>query len=167
MNSPLVEFTCGENEVSEQDVEKFLLPYGKAEETDGMRASLISLRPDTIQKKIAYVTAVVSYENGAEISAGEEKIVSLRLVNNVKAYGNQPYNVRVKVWLPDGFTADKTEFDVFAPHWTPFTLDCTSEEVKIVIKAGEDLPSVSKVLLEIGAVGRYTEGFVPVVFVRK
>lgn len=167
MNSPLVEFTEGETEYSEEEIEKFLLPYGKAEETDGMRASLYSLKLDTIQKKIAYVTAIVSYDNGAEISPNEEKVISLRLVNNVKAYGNQPYDVRVKVWLPEGFTADKTQFDVFAPHWTPFTLDCTSEEVKIKIKAGETLSSVNKVLLEICAVGRYTEGFVPVVFVAK
>ncbi|MGN1052331.1 MAG: hypothetical protein ACI4SH_02950, partial [Candidatus Scatosoma sp.] len=89
------------------------------------------------------------------------------VVNNVKAYGNQPYTVRVKVWLPDGFETDTAETDIFAPHWTPFTKDCVSEAKKILIKAAGKLQAVNKILLEVSVQGRYTEEFVPVVFIAK
>lgn len=167
MNAPTVELVGGETEFTEEDAEKLLSPYGKNEETDAMRASLSALRPDTFQKKFAYATAIVSYENGMTIAAGEEKKISIKIVNNVKAYGNQPYTVRVKVWLPEGFEADKKELDIFVPHWTPFTPDCISESVEITIKPGENLLAVNRVLLEMGALGRYTEAFVPVVFALK
>lgn len=88
-------------------------------------------------------------------------------MNNVKAYGNQPYTIRVKLWLPEGFRADKQEFDIFAPHWTPFTTDCLSEEVEVTIKAEENVQSVNRILLEIGAINRYTKAFAPVFFVAK
>ena len=75
--------------------------------------------------------------------------------------------MRIKVWLPEGFTADKTEVDVLAPHWTPFTVDCVSETVEITIKAGECVGATNKVLLEIGALGRYTETYIPVIFLNR
>lgn len=167
MNAVTVELTEGENEYTQEELDKFLLPYGKCEETDGMRASLFSLKPDTMQMKLAYATAIVSYENGTEISAEEEKRISIRVINNVKAYGNKPVTVRVKLWLPEGFTADQTEFDLFAPHWTPFTLDCISEEKVITIKAPEKVNATNQILMEIGGIGRYTKGYLPVVFLGK
>lgn len=166
MNAQTVELGEG-NEAAEEEIAKFLLPYGKAEETDGMRASLFSFKENTLQKKIAYMTAVVCYDNGMEVAPGERKTLSLRIVNNVKAYGNLPYTARVKLWLPEGFTADKTEFDVFVPHWTPFTADCLSEEVKFSVTAGEKLKAVNEVLVEICALGRYTRGYLPVTFAAK
>lgn len=167
MNASLVEFVGGETEFTEEEREKFRLPYGKNEETDAMRASLAALKPDTFQKKLGCVTAVISYKNGMEIAPGEEKRISVKIVNNVKAYGNQPYTVRVKVRLPDGFEADKTEFDIFAPHWTPFTTDCISQSTEITLKAGEKIRAINRVFLETEVVGRYSEGFVSVVFAAK
>lgn len=167
MNAVTVELTDGADEYTQEELEKFRLPYGKCEETDPMRASLFSMQPDTLQKKFGYATAIVHYENGTDVSPEEEKQISVRIINNVKAYGNKPNTVRIKVWLPDGFTADKTEADVVAPHWTPFTLDCISEKVLFTIKAPEKVQATNKILLEIGALGRYTEAFVPVIFTAK
>ena len=167
-NKSAISVELGEcEEITEKDRETFSLPYGKAEETDAMRASVFSLKENTFQRRLSCITVLVTYENGAEISPFEEKKISLRIINNVKAYGNQPYTVRVKVCLPDGFEATPTETDIFAPHWTPFTKDCISEEKTIVIKAGAQLCAVNKILLKIDVRGRYTEGFVPVVFTAK
>ena len=54
-------------EISEDEKNKFYLPYGEAEETDLMRASLLSLKENVITKKIAYMTVVVSYDDDADI----------------------------------------------------------------------------------------------------
>jgi len=125
------------------------------------------MKENTFQTKLGYATAIVSYENGTDIKPNEEKKISVRIINNVKAYGNKPNTIRIKVWLPEGFTADKTEVDVLAPHWTPFTTDCISEKVEITVKAGENLQATNKVLLEIGALGRYTQAYVPVIFLNE
>lgn len=164
MNAQTVELCDGETECAQEEIEKFGLPYGKCEETDLMRASLFSMKPDTFQMKLAYATAIVSQVDGTGISPNEEKKIAIRIVNNVKAYGNKPNMMRIKVWLPEGFTADKTEIDVLAPHWTPFTTDCVSEEVVIAVKAPEQVQATNKILLEIGALGRYTQAYMPVIY---
>ena len=166
MNAQTVEL-CAKDEALKEEIETFFLPYGKAEETDGMRASLVSFKENALQKKIAYMTAIVSYDDGTDISPEETKTLSVKIVNNVKAYGNLPYTARVKIWLPEGFSAEKTEFDLFVPHWTPFTVDCLSEEVKVSVKAGEKLQAVNEVLFEFCALGRYTKGYLPVTFLAK
>ena len=155
------------DEFTAEELAEFELPYGKAEETDPMRASLFSLKQNVVQKKIAYMTVLASYDNGVEILPGEEKTITLRIINNVKAYGNLPHTARINVWLPEGFTADKTSFDMFVPHWTQFTTDCVSDEVTIKIKAGDSIQAVNEVLIEACALNRYTKGYLSVVFIAK
>jgi hypothetical protein len=167
MNASRVEIVNGEDEYTQEEIDKLSLPYGKNEETDAMRTSLFSMKENTFQTKFGYATAIVSYENGTDIAPNEEKKLSLQIINNVKAYGNKPNMIRVKVWLPEGFTADKTTVDVLAPHWTPFTLDCISEKVEITVKAGESVQATNEVLLEIGALGRYTKAYIPVIFLNR
>lgn len=126
MNAVTVEFGDS-SEFTKDEIEKFSLPYGKCEETDLMRASLFTLEENTLQKKVGSVTAIVGCKEGFEISAGEEKTLSVKVLNNVKAYGNLPHTVRIKLWLPEGFSADKTEIDIFAPTgrrllWTVFRM---------------------------------------------
>ena len=156
---------CDETELSSDEKAKLPLPYGKAEETDGMRASLFLLKENAFSKKIGCITVVLTYESGLKITPNEEKTVSLKVINNVKAYGNLPHTARFKLWMPDGFTADKSSFDVFAPHWTPFTLDCVSDEVKIKIKAGEEIDALNEILIEASVNGRYTKEYISLVFI--
>lgn len=164
MNAVTVELD-DKAEFTKEETEKFLLPYGKCEETDLMRASLFTLKENTLQKKVGSVTAVIGCKEGFEIAAAEEKTLEVRVLNNVKAYGNLPHTARIKLWLPEGFTADKTEFDIFAPHWTPFTLDCISEVKEIKIKAGESIRAINEIMLEIRVLDGYAREFIPLIFV--
>ena len=153
------------NVFDEGEIDKLSLPYGKAEETDPMRASIFSLKENTLQKKVGCVTAIVECKNGLEIKAGQEKTIGIRILNNVKAYGNLPHTVKVKLWLPNGFAADKTEFDILAPHWTAFTTDCISEIKEISLKAGETVNATNEVLVEISVSGSYAREFIPLIFI--
>lgn len=164
MNAVTVEFGDG-SEFTKDETEKFSLPYGKCEETDLMRASLFTLEENTLQKKVGSVTAIVGCKDGFEISAGEEKTLSVKVLNNVKAYGSLPHTVRIKLWLPEGFSADKTEIDIFAPNWTPFTLDCISDEKQIKITAGDGLRAVNEILLEVSVLNGFAREFIPLIFV--
>ena len=166
MNAVTVEI--GENSCyTDDEIAKFSLPYGKCEETDFMRASLFTLKENTLQKKVGSVTAIIGCKEGFEIAAAEEKTLEVRILNNVKAYGNLPHTVRVKLWLPEGFTADKTEFDIFAPHWTPFTLDCISEIKEIKVKAGESIRAINEIIVEIRVLDGFAREFIPLTFISK
>lgn len=158
------EFTDGETEIEGDAFEKLSLPYGKSEESDEMRRSLASLRPYTFTYKGGAATAVISYDCDPLLSAGEERKLTLRFINNVKAYGNQPYTVRVEVLLPEGFEADKTDFNVYLPHWTSLTPDCESGPVEITLRAPEKLQAVSRVYIRFSLAGRYAIHTVPVVY---
>ena len=166
MNAVTVEI--GENSCyTDDEIAKFSLPYGKCEETDLMRASLFTLKENTLQKKVGSVTAIIGCKEGFEIADAEEKTLEVRILNNVKAYGNLPHTVRVKLWLPEGFTADKTEFDIFAPHWTPFTLDCISEIKEIKVKAGESIRAINEIMVEIRVLDGFACEFIPLTFISK
>ena len=166
MNAVTVEI--GENSCyTDDEITKFSLPYGKCEETDLMRASLFTLKENTLQKKVGSITAIIGCKEGFEITAAEEKTLEVRILNNVKAYGNLPHTVRVKLWLPEGFTADKTEFDIFAPHWTPFTLDCISEIKEIKVKAGESIRAINEIMVEIRVLDGFAREFIPLTFISK
>ena len=156
---------CDKTEIPGDIAERFSAPYGTSEETDFMRRSTMSLYENTFTKRFLYATAFVTYKDGNDIAPCMKKSISLKLLNNVKAFGNIPYTVNVKVKLPEGFTADKTDFDVFLPCWTPTTKDCDTKPVEINITAGEKVGAVNRILLEISAVGRYTVGYIPVIFI--
>lgn len=166
MNAVTVELS-DKTEYSEEEEKKFSLPYGKCEETDLMRASVFSLKENAVQKKVGTITAIIDCIEGFVVSPAEQKTLGIRILNNVKAYGNLPHTVRVKLWLPEGFSADKTEFDIFAPHWTPFSVDCISDETKIKIIAAENLKACNEILLEISVLGSYSREFVPIIFQNK
>ena len=164
MNAVAVEF--GEKfECEEGEIEKFSLPYGKCEETDLMRASLFTLKENTTQKKVGCVTAIIGCKEGFGIAAGQEKTLEIKILNNVKAYGNLPHTVRIKLWLPEELTADKSELDIFAPHWTPFTLDCISESKTIKLKAGETVNAVNEVLVEVSVSDSFSREFIALNFI--
>ena len=64
-------------------------------------------------------------------------------------------------------TADKTEFDIFAPHWTPFTLDCISEIKEIKVKAGESIRAINEIMVEIRVLDGFAREFIPLTFISK
>ena len=164
MNAVTVEF--GDvSDFNRSEIDKFVLPYGKCEETDPMRASLFTLKENTLQKKVGCVTAIIACKEGFTVEQGQEKTLAIRVLNNVKAYGNLPRTVRIKLWLPEGFTADKTEFDIFAPNWTPFTLDCISEIKEVKLKAEANLKAVNEILVEVSVSGTYAREFISLPFV--
>lgn len=159
------EFTDGENEIDGDVFEKFSLPYGKSEESDEMRRSLCALKPNTFTAKCGRFTAIITYDEGSEIIGGETKHLTLKFINNVKAFGNQPFFVNAEFILPDGVICDKPAFKVYLPHWTPLTEDCETDEIRVKVTMPE-LPSAATTLyLRLKADGGYAIHTIPVVFI--
>lgn len=161
------EFTDGKDEIDNDAYEKFALPYGQSEESDEMRRSVAALKPETFTAKCGAFTAVVSYDKSPEASGGETRVLTLKLINNVKAFGNQPLFVNVEVLLPDGAFCDKPAFKVYVPHWTALTPDCRTDDISVKITMPEVLGVVTTFYLRLKAEGRYSVYTVPVVFLTK
>ena len=163
-----VEFTDGETEIDENIIESYKLAYGKSEESDAMRRSVATLKPNTFSVRGGAVTLVVGYEGEATIAPNEEKTLIFSVLNNNKAFGNQPYSVEVKLILPEGFTADYTEFELHAPHWMSVTSDsCQSNPVAVKFKAGEKISVLNTVLVQFKVADRYALTTVPVTYLHR
>lgn len=125
------------------------------------------MQPYTFCMPFAFFTAQVRYCEGPVLLPNGTACIMLKLYNNVKAYGNQPYDLQVRVLLPKGVTADRTAFCVHLPHWSSLTTEYETGEIPIRFSADETLPASVRVVLEISAEGHYTVGYVPVVFLNE
>ena len=124
-------------------------------------------KPYSFSMPFAFFTAEVVYRGEPVLGAGQEARFALKLYNNVKAYGNRPYTLQIRLLLPDCVRADKREFCVFLPHWSQLTQKYETEEIEITLYAKEELPPQIRVVAEITAEGHYTAGYVPVVFLNR
>lgn len=158
------EFTDGNDEIDENVFEKFSLPYGKSEESDEMRRSVSSLKPYTFTYKGGVFTAIISYDGDPTLSGGETREVTLKFINNVKAFGNQPHYLNAEVILPEGFTCQKPEFGVYLPHWTALTENCESGEIKFSFRAADVVSAKTVIYLKFTIEGRYAIHTVPLVY---
>lgn len=131
----------------------------------GSKELLDSLIPDTFSIRFAYATARVTYVGGPSIFPHSEKKMQIKILNEVKAHGNQPYRLNVKVHLPEGFSTDKEEFSVYVPHWSTLTEAYESDDIELIVKTPEKLPSVCHITLEISCKERYTIGYIPITFI--
>ena len=164
----VVELVDGETEVSQKELDIFPLPYGQSEESDLMRRSVASLKPHTFTVDCGCVTAIVTVENGSDVRANEEKKLTVSFINNVKAYGNQPHNVRVGLSLPEGWIAEETDFEVYVSDWRSLTRStCQSIPVTLTVKAPESIPSVNEIGLTFAVCGRYKKTYAPIVLLNR
>lgn len=143
--------------VSPEETERFLLPYGQSEESDELACSVLSLKqPNTIVKRCGAVTALLTVQGGAYVKPCEQKRFTLSFRNNIKSLGNQPHNVSVKLVLPDGWTAENGEVEVYVPAYMSLTENtCQSVPFDIVLTAPENVGSISQVVLLVSERGRY------------
>ena len=136
-------------------------------QTSSFRDSFSVLRPYSFSMPFAFFTAEIIYYEEPVLVSGGETHFALKLHNNVKAYGNQPYDLNVRIIAPDCVETDRAEFCVRLPHWTQLTQDCATREIDIVVRSKGELPPLIRIIVEITAAGHYTAGYVPVVLLNR
>ena len=169
-NRTNVRFTCEKDELEENLFEKF------TKKTDTflhkydapIRSDFVSREENSFLVNFGYASAVVTYENGPTVRAGEQKKIRIRFINNVKAHGNQPHSLRVKcIALPKGFTVDRADCGVYLTNWSQMTEEWVSEPLELTITAGESVEESNKIVFEASETGRYTAGYIPVTFINR
>ncbi|MBE5746586.1 MAG: ADP-ribosylglycohydrolase family protein [Clostridiales bacterium] len=164
------DFVCGEDtQVTESDIEYFALPYGQSEESEEMAVSVMTVRtPNTIVKNCGAVYALVTVHGGPYATAGAEKRLSIMFQNRLKAFGQQPHNMKVSLILPEGWSANAEEFDVFVGQWWNLTENTYNTlPVEIVLTPPEKIAAQSRILVLIEEYGRHHVEAIPVKLVNR
>jgi len=71
-----------------------------------------------------------------------------------------PREVRINIMLPEGWSADKTDFSVFLSHQV-YNSPKPIDEVSFTVKAGEKVKSINKIYAEFTSPGRLTDTVIP------
>ncbi len=162
-----VEFTNESTEIESNLVELLSKPWGENNEQDDIRALRLTLRENTFATHLGALTAIVRYENGVNLTAGETKTLGLTIVNNVKAYGNEPLSAKVKLHLPKDFESEETALSLAVPCWTAMSKMAHTEEVSLSFKVNKISEPKESVLLEIELPEHGITRYINVIFLKR
>ncbi|MBE6702404.1 MAG: ADP-ribosylglycohydrolase family protein [Ruminococcaceae bacterium] len=165
-NGAKVELTAGESESDGCE-----LPT--ADTVSDIRKRLCALKPYQFEIDAGIFKVRVTYDRAPDIAPGEELGVTLSLLHPMQArerrnfgdFGNVPYSLNLRWWLPDGFTVEGKK-SVFLYHNTSrdgYPGRVPFHDIRCVIRAGETVEAVNRLVLEVTADGRPTAAYVPLV----
>ncbi|MBQ8356987.1 MAG: ADP-ribosylglycohydrolase family protein [Clostridia bacterium] len=155
-----VELVAGESEIPEH-------PVPDLGESSLTLQRLKALKPYQFEIDADLFRVRVTYDRAPDIATGEELGVTLTFLHPVQdkarryisALGNMPRCLNLRWWLPEGFTVEGKQ-SVLLPHNTAH--DRTPcRDIHCVIRAGEHVEAVNRLVLEVIADGRPTAAYVP------
>ena len=127
---------------------------------------LEALKPYQFEVNAGLYAVRVTYDRAPDIAPGEELGVTLSFIHsasyharNTNAFGNLPYTLNLRWWLPEGFTVEGKR-TVVLEHNTSHHRE-PQKDVHVVVKAGECVEAINRVVLEVTADGRPTTCYVP------
>ena len=141
----------------------------KAEESEEMAVSVLTLKhPNTIVKTCGATYALVTVHDGPYAKAGEEKRISIMFQNRLKAFGQQPHNMKVSLLLPEGWSANLEEFDMLVGQWWCITENTYNTlPAEIVLKAPEKISAHNRILIMVEEYGRHHVEVIPVMLINR
>jgi hypothetical protein len=127
---------------------------------------LEELKPYQFEVNAGLYSVRVTYDRAPDIAPGEELGVTLSFIHsasykdrNTNAFGNMPYSLNLRWWLPEGFTVEGKRALVLehnsSHHREP------QKDIHVTIKAGERVEAINRVVLEVTADTRPTACYVP------
>lgn len=160
-NFDKVELTDGKTEFEPEFVENMKRKFGEDDERDDIRNLNFSLKPYTFKSHVGPLTAIITYDDGLDVKAGEEKRISVMLVNDIKAFGNEGHVATLELLLPANYETTTSAKELFVPCWTPMTKLAYSETATFSFKVGPSSLAVDTILLKITIPSRGTEKYIP------
>ncbi len=127
---------------------------------------LEELKPYQFEVDAGLFSVRVTYDRAPDIAPGEELGVTVSLIHSasykyrsVCSFGNLPLALELRWWLPEGFTVEGKRTVVLEHNNSHHR--CPQKDIHVIIKAGERVEAVNRVVLEVTADGRPTACFVP------
>ena len=162
-----VEFVDTKTELEANLFELLSKPWGEDNEQDDIRALRLTLKPNAFAAHLGAITAIVRYVDGVNLQAGEHKRIGLTIVNNVKAYGNEPLTAKIKIHLPKDFISQETAANVAVPCWTAMTKMAHSEELLFSFDVQKIDDAKETVLIEIELPEHGKTNYISMVFLKR
>ena len=147
-NDAHVALTDGEDEIPE-DAEQI------------MRQSIrcAELTPYSMRFEFPFAYVDVVLDSAPDIEPMGEKKISFTVRNRRYVLDNKPYNLTMRWWLPDGFTARGKQTAVLFHGNSHNPCSCT---FAYTLTAGETVSAVNRCVLEIVAEGRTVPMYIPI-----
>lgn len=162
-----VYLTDEETEYDEEFVKSFKKEFALNDERDDIRGLKYSLKPNTFKTNVGPITVIVSFDDGNLVKTGETKHLTVMAVNNIKAFGNQGYEIKFEMITPDNYQCLDSSKEIYAPNWTPMTMLAYTEETHFELIASSSTNSIDTCLLKVTITNRGKEHYIPLKFVRR
>ena len=162
-----VEFVDTKTELEPNLAELMSKPWAVDNEQDDIRSLRLTLRPNTFAAYLGRITAIVRYENGINIQSGETKTIGLTIVNNIKAFGNEPLTVTMKIHLPEDFEAKETAANVAVPCWTAMTKMAHTDEMHFSFDVLKVHDAKENVIVEVNVPEHGITRYINVTFLKR
>ena len=163
-NRAALELTAGESEIDAAEIPT-------ADDVSSICKRLCELKPYQFEIQGDLFSVRVTYDRSPDIAPGEELGVTLTFIHrthkrerrHASYLGSAPYNLNLRWWLPDGFTVEGKKSTLLYhntsregyPGRVPY------KEVRCVIRAGEQVNAINRLVLEVMTDGRPAAVYVP------
>ncbi|MBQ9115472.1 MAG: ADP-ribosylglycohydrolase family protein [Clostridia bacterium] len=128
---------------------------------NAVRGQFSKLKPYMTHFDTVPFSADVTLSASPDISPLGEIGVHIDFDGNVPRHENSPYNLTLRWILPEGFTAEggklAVRLDEASPHGPAYAY------TDFVIKAGETVSAVNRLVLEVIPEGRHTAMYIPII----
>lgn len=149
-NDAYVAITDGKDEIPE-NIEAFIAENCK---------QMPIVEPYSMHFDFTFASADVVLDGAPEIAPLGERKVRIVVSNNYGAFDGSLYNLTLRWWLPDGFSAEGGRKAVVLPRKDSHN-DATCA-VEFTLRAGESVNAVNRCVLEIVGEGRITPMYIPI-----
>ena len=165
-NNAKMTIVSGESEIAAEE-------RPTVDTVSAIRKRLCDLKPYQFEIEGELFSVRVTYDRSPDIAPGEELGVTLTFIHRTHErekrnncyLGSAPYNLNLRWWLPEGFAVEGKKSTLLYhcisreghPGRVPY------KDIRCVIRAGEQVEAINRLVLEVMTDGRPAAVYVPLV----
>jgi len=129
-----------------------------------VKGRLSALLPNSYEVEAGALCATVSVDDSSDILPLGEKKVSIKIENKHRiAYGNIPYVLKLRWFVPKGFCVFGSPASLFLhasdAHYKP------EVSIEVTVKAPEQVAAENRLVLEVMPEGHFTPLYIPILLI--
>ena len=132
-----------------------------------VKMRMLEFLPNSFTVSNDYVRATVVMEDGVDIAPGTQKKIRVivRLNNDIAGAGHIPGRLRIRWWLPDGYTVAGRESIFLSGYQPERRADGAVREEAYLLNIGETVSAETRVVAEITGIGHVQPLYLPIVLI--
>ncbi len=132
-----------------------------------VKERLLEFLPNSFTMSNDYVRATVALEDGADITPNTQKKIRLivTLNNDMAGAMHIPGRLRIRWWLPDGYTIEGRESIFISAYQPERRADGGMKEETYLLNVGDQVHAETRVVAEITGIGHVQALYLPIVLI--